>query len=156
MNMHKQFKHIQLSLKAQNTLFEAQLKRSKSAMMCNISSGLVLFIALIALNVSIFCHLSGESVWRDAALSLAVLNVALAIIPYVISKRFQQPTKEEILVKEIRDMSLSAVGEQTKQDVGTLPGLNLLNAATQGHGTFAALLPIFQMAFNELNKRRKE
>lgn len=156
MNSHKHFRNIQLSVKAQTSLLEAQLKRSQSSWICYVLSGIALFITVLTVNLGIFFHLSEETVWRNAAFYLSAFNLVLAVVPYLFSIKFRQPSQEERLVKEIRDMSLHQAGEGIRQEMGTFSALNLFGAATGGPKSLAALLPFFQMAFNELSKRRKE
>jgi hypothetical protein len=101
---------LRILARAEVTLFKADAqRRTDQTMLAAISVGCV-FVALIFVNMGAFFTLIESDIDSKAAFILAGVNLALAIIPFML-RRQAKPGPSEQMVREIRDMAADEVSK---------------------------------------------
>jgi len=101
---------LRILARAEVTLFKADAqRRTDQTMLAAISIGCV-FVALIFVNMGAFFTLIESDIDSKAAFILAGVNLALAIIPFML-RRQAKPGPSEQMVREIRDMAADEVSK---------------------------------------------
>jgi hypothetical protein len=107
---------LRILARAEVTLFKADAqRRTNQAILAAMSVGCI-FVALIFVNMGAFFTLIESEIDSKAAFILAGVNLALAVIPFLL-RRQAKPGPEEQMVREIREMAADEVSKDI-QSVG--------------------------------------
>ena len=157
---------LRILLRAEMTLFKADAHRRANALaLMGLSVGCVL-VALVFVNIGAFFYLTDAAIHSRAAFMLAVGNLGLAIVPFLLGRK-GKPGPEEQMVREIREMALAEVSKdvdkvaeefaavgaavsQVKSGVSAFTGGGMAGLAGGG---LQALGPLVSMAVSLLKKK---
>jgi hypothetical protein len=107
---------LRILARAEVTLFKADAqRRTNQAILAAMSVGCI-FVALIFVNMGAFFTLIESEIDSKAAFILAGVNLALAVIPFLL-RRQAKPGPEEQMVREIREMAADEVSKDI-QSIG--------------------------------------
>ncbi|RKF13696.1 hypothetical protein DBZ36_18160 [Alginatibacterium sediminis] len=106
---------LRVVVRAEFALLKSEARRTRSQLVLSgLTIGCVL-LAIVALNVGMYFHFTGASVERDAALSVLLINVIIALIPWFLAQRIKPGPEEDILI-EIRDKTALSL-EKSASDI---------------------------------------
>ncbi len=158
---------LRILARAEVTLFKADAqRRTNQAILAAISVGCI-FVALIFVNMGAFFTLVESDIDSRAAFILAAVNLALAIVPFLL-RRQAKPGPEETMVREIREMAadevskdlqsigdeISSVGAGIKQLKAGISSFSGGGGGGMG-GVMGALGPVLPLLIDLLKKSRK-
>jgi hypothetical protein len=157
---------LRILARAEVTLFKADAqRRTNQAMLSAVSIGCI-FVALIFVNMGAFFTLIDSEIDSRAAFILAGVNLALAIIPFLL-RRQAKPGPEEQMVREIREMAADEVSKDIQSvsdeiaSVGV--GIKQLKSGISSFGggggsmggAMGALGPMLPLVIDLLKKSKK-
>jgi hypothetical protein len=157
---------LRILARAEVTLFKADAqRRTNQAMLSAVSIGCI-FVALIFVNMGAFFTLIESEIDSRAAFILAGVNLALAIIPFLL-RRQAKPGPEEQMVREIREMAADEVSKDIQSvsdeiaSVGV--GIKQLKSGISSFGggggsmggAMGALGPMLPLVIDLLKKSKK-
>ena len=150
---------MRIWLRAEMTLFKAEAnRRSTQAILAAISLGCVL-VALIFVNMGAFFVLTESEIDSRAAFILAGVNLALAVVPFLM-RRQTKPGAEEQMIREIREMALEEITKDANEVAAGFASLGesvnqLKSAVSSFSGGGFGLGPALTFAIDLLKKGKK-
>ena len=156
---------LRILARAEVTLFKADARRqTNQAILAAISVGCI-FVALIFVNMGLFFMLTESEIDSRAAFILAGVNLALAVVPYLL-RRQAKPGPSEQMVREIREMAadeiskdiqsvsdeIASVGAGIKQ---LKSGISSFGGGGSMGGVMGALGPVLPLLIDLLKKSKK-
>ena len=154
---------LRILARAEVTLLKADAaRRTNHALLAAISIGCV-FVGLVFVNMGLFFMLTESEIDSRAAFILAVGNIGLAVIPFLL-RRTAKPSAEEAMVREIREMAAAEISKEITEitdEIGAVgDGIKQLKSGISsftrggGGGVFSALGPVLPLVI-DLLKRSK-
>jgi uncharacterized membrane protein YgcG len=157
---------LRILARAEVTLFKADSRRrTNQAILAAISVGCI-FVALIFVNMGAFFTLIESEIDSRAAFILAGVNLALAIVPFLL-RRQAKPGPEEQMVREIREMAADEVSkdiQSVSDEIASVgAGIKQLKSGISSFGggggsmggAMGALGPVLPLLIDLLKKSKK-
>ncbi|MGI9342632.1 MAG: phage holin family protein [Gammaproteobacteria bacterium] len=152
---------LRILFRAEMTLFKADAQRRGQAAGLMFVSVLCVLVALAFLDVGLFFILSETRGHSNAAFILAGGNLALALVPFLLSRQ-TKPSAEELMVREIREMAMDDLSkdiDRVAADFASVGGSirNLKSGVSSlgGGGGMDLVGPAVGFAIDMLKKKKK-
>lgn len=152
---------LRILFRAEMTLFKADAQRRGQSAGLMFVGVLCVLVALAFLDVGLFFVLSESRGPSNAAFILAGGNLALALVPFLLSRR-TQPSAEELMVREIREMAMEDLSKDIDRVVADVASVgdsfkNIRSGVSSlGSGGGMDLVgPAVGFAIDMLKKRKK-
>lgn len=153
---------LRILFRAEMTLFKADAQRRGQSAGLMFVGVLCVLVALAFLDVGLFFVLSESRGPSSAAFILAGGNLALAIIPFLLSRQ-TKPSAEELMVREIREMAMEDLSKDIDRVAGEFAAVgnsfkNIRSGVSSlggGGGGMDLVGPAVGFAIDMLKKRKK-
>lgn len=151
---------LRILFRAEMTLFKADAQRRGQAAGLMFMSVLCIFVALAFLDIGLFFVLAESSGYSNAAFMLAAGNLALAIVPALLSRQ-SKPSAEELMVREIREMAMEDLSkdiDRVAQDFASVgASVKQFKSGVSGLGGSGMNMvgPAVGLAIDLLKKKKK-
>ncbi len=158
---------LRILARAEMTLFKADARRRSNELVLIMVSIGCAFVGLVFVNMGLFYRLTDAAAESRAAFILAIVNFALAIVPFLVRRR-TKPGPEEQMVREIREMAaaelskdlanvadeFAAVGDGIKNLKSGISSLTASGGGIGG-GALGAIGPLLPLVIDLLRKHKK-
>lgn len=150
---------LRILFRAEMTLFKADAQRRGQAAGLMFVSVLCVLVALAFLDVGLFFVLAESAGRSNAAFILAGGNLALAIVPALLSRQ-TKPSAEELMVREIREMAMEDLSKDIDRVAEDLAAVgssfkNLKSGVSSLGGGIDLVGPAVGFAIDMLKKKNK-
>lgn len=99
---------LRILFRTELALFKAETNRKTNILLLTSIAIGALFIAIIFVNIGLFFTFSNSDIDAKAAYWIALINLIIAVIPFILAKQLKA-SPEELMVQDMRDMTLDEI-----------------------------------------------